>query len=259
MPSAVERYLAHLPYIAAQRGAAWGYSVRRVFAADPDVGTAYADVWPGAGDIYFPPAAVALEIFSDSADDSAAGTGARTVVVEGLDSIYDFSSEEIVLNGVTPALSLNNYLRVNQIRVKTAGSIGQAVGTISLREAGAGPVLAVIQPGPYNVGQASNYTVPRDSTAYIVSAKYSSDDVTTRFSLTTRGVGEMWRVVETFQVAGTPVAPEFVVPVEVTEKTDIKLLAVRPTAQTALALVSYDLILMPKTLSAVRSLGRPAT
>lgn len=259
MPSAVERYLSNLPYIAAQRGAAWDYGVRRVFAADPDVDTAFADVWEGAGDIHFPAATAPLELVSDSASDAAAGTGARTVTVEGLGGLYQTVSEVVTLSGTTPVATAGGFLRVNRVRVETAGSLGQPAGTLSVRALGAGPVLAVVRPGPYNVGLSSAFTVPRDRTAYIVSAKYSSDDVTTRFHLMLREPGGIFRTLEVFQTGVTPVAPMFAIPVEVQEKTDVKVIAQRPTSETALALVTYDMLIMPKTLSAVRSLGKPAT
>ncbi|MCA8203185.1 hypothetical protein LGM71_19215 [Burkholderia sp. AU33545] len=48
-----------------------------------------ADVWVGQGAYPFQTSAQALEIISSSANDAAAGTGARTVMVQGLDANFN--------------------------------------------------------------------------------------------------------------------------------------------------------------------------
>lgn len=256
MPNAVERYLASVPYIAIHRGAPWGFAPRRVFAAAPSVGTSYADVWEAEGDLQYPVIIGTVSVASTSALDAAASSGARTVEVEGLGAGYVPLSEVVALDGTTPVVTVGQFLRVNGFKVQTAGAGGAAVGTLTATILG--DVQSVIPPGIQNVALGSHYTVPAGKTAYVVGAKYSSDDGTTRFMLMIRPLGGVFQALEVFQVGTTPAEAPYIVPVQVAEKSDIKVICRRPTSQTALALTTYDLVLAPKTLSAVRSLGNPA-
>lgn len=258
MPISVERYLQNLPLIAILRQAPWGFSTQRVFAMDPDVNSEWGDCAPN-GDVVYPVVAAALELVSTNAADAAAGTGARTVLVEGLDGNYVPINETVILNGTTPVALVNSYLRINGMRVVTAGSAGRALGNVDLYTAVGNNTQAVLSGEDLeNVSMASHFTVPANRTAYIIGAKYSSDAISTRFRLLTRSPGGVFIARDAFQVGVSPADPPYFVPVEVPEKTDIKVVAKRRTSETALAFVSYDLIIAPKSLSAVRSLGAPA-
>lgn len=84
------------------------------------------------------PQGVRLSIVSTSADDTAAGTGARTVVVEYLNGDLDYSFEMVTLNGTTPVLTLATDVRwVQAMHVATAGSGTKAAGNISVANGGA--------------------------------------------------------------------------------------------------------------------------
>lgn len=65
---------------------------RRIAALgnNPDVDTASLpeDVWSGGGAYPWMTASTALEILSSSANDASAGTGARTVIINGLSDAY---------------------------------------------------------------------------------------------------------------------------------------------------------------------------
>ena len=67
------------------RGQIQGHSTVIVFGYNPDVDTTEESVWPDGGTIPHPTSASVLKISSSSANDTAAGTGARTVYIEGLD------------------------------------------------------------------------------------------------------------------------------------------------------------------------------
>jgi hypothetical protein len=98
----------------------------------PSVGTADppTDVWANGGIYPFLTAAETLKIFSDSADDTVTGTGARVVQVTGLDVNRDLLEEIVVLNGTTAVDTVGEFYRVNQILCLTAGSGGDNAGTI---------------------------------------------------------------------------------------------------------------------------------
>jgi len=143
---------------------------------DVDIATVPEDLIPQGGVYAFQTAAQSLEVLSASAADTAAGTGARTVLVNGLDINYLEISETIALNGVTAVpLVLTGWFRVNVFTVTTAGSGQVNAGTITLRVAAAGASLSVIEIG-FGIAHSGVYTVPADHTVVIISMLTSSTD-----------------------------------------------------------------------------------
>lgn len=66
-----------------------GYRRVTALGNNPDVDTGAAEeIWTAGGIYPFMTAATSLEIVSSSAADDSAGTGARTVLVNGLDAAY---------------------------------------------------------------------------------------------------------------------------------------------------------------------------
>jgi len=84
-------------------------------------------------------------VVSASANDAAAGTGARTVVIKFLDSNGAgpyFAT--VTLNGTTPVnMVAANFCFLEEMHVATAGSTGSNVGIISLKAATAGGGVTV--------------------------------------------------------------------------------------------------------------------
>lgn len=147
-----------------------GYSIINKYGYNPDVdtGTLPEDVWDYGG-LYtgFPSAAETLQVFSASANDTAAGTGARTVTINGLDANYASLSETVTLNGVTPVTTTNAFLRVNNLQVITAGSGGSNAGLITCRQSVTQTnVMCAITLG-WNFSKSTAYTVPAGYSGYI--------------------------------------------------------------------------------------------
>lgn len=136
---------------------------------DVDILTTPEDIWGGGGLFPYQTSAVQLEVVSDSENDTAAGTGARSVLIIGLDASWAQITEVVALNGTTPAPTVQTFFRVNAFRIVTAGSGGENAGTITLRVAGAGASQAVMLPGEGQCMRAV-FTVPLGFTAYLVDA-----------------------------------------------------------------------------------------
>lgn len=82
-------------------------------------------------------AGVQLSIVSTSASDAAAGTGIRSVEIDYLDASLVPMSEILILNGVTPVLTVATNIRfINNLRMQTFGSGKKAAGTITASNAG---------------------------------------------------------------------------------------------------------------------------
>lgn len=139
---------------------------------NPDVDTAAVeDVWSGGGTYPWMTGATSLEIVSDSANDSAAGTGARTVLVNGLDANYATVAQTVTLDGLTPVALPTQLFRINSALIMSAGSGKVNAGTLTVRNAGGGTTRAVIPVG-YGITRQAVYTVPAGKTLAINSQMF---------------------------------------------------------------------------------------
>jgi hypothetical protein len=59
------------------------------------------------GDLSYAAAALQMTVSSSSASDTSAGTGARTVLITGLNANYAVISESVTMNGQTAVTTTN--------------------------------------------------------------------------------------------------------------------------------------------------------
>lgn len=159
-------------------GLADGYTRVTALGNNPDIdtGTIPEDIWTGGGAYPWMTAATALEIVSSSANDAAAGTGARTVLINGLDANYVAVAQVITLDGITPVAIPTNLFRINSALIMSAGTGKVNAGDITIRDAGAGTTRAILPLG-YGITRQSIYTVPAGSTLQIVSQFFGFNEV----------------------------------------------------------------------------------
>lgn len=138
---------------------------------DVDSGSVPEDVWEGGGTYTgFPLTDTeTVDVFSSSANDTAAGSGARTVLIEGLDASGAVQTEVITLNGTTAVTSSNTYFRVNRVQVETSGNSNQAfnAGTITVRHTTTTANVFAVVPVGTNRSQIGCYTIPVGKTGYL--------------------------------------------------------------------------------------------
>ena len=171
-----------------------GYTRTAAFGFNPsiDIATVPEDVWTGGGIYPWMTAATSLEIVSTSAADTAAGTGARSVLITGLDINYVAVTQTVVLNGTTAVALATQLFRVNSMLVLSAGTGTTNAGTINLRDSGGGTVRSIIGVG-VGLTQQSPFTVPAGFTLQVVSIYNSitgtgtarTADITTYFKTST--------------------------------------------------------------------------
>lgn len=133
------------------------------FNSDIDTGTTPEVLWEPGGIYNWLAAPASLEAVSTSASDTSSGTGARTVLVNGLTSTFEPITAFVTMNGLTPVAIPGSFYRVNSMIVTTAGSAGTNVGSITLRVAGGGTIVRHISVyGGVGAGrsQGATYTVP---------------------------------------------------------------------------------------------------
>jgi hypothetical protein len=160
------------------RGQVQGHSAVIVFGYNPDVDTTQESVWPDGGTVPHPTSASVLKISSSDANDTSAGTGARTVFIEGLDGDYAVVSETVTLNGQTAVNTTRSYLYVNSFYVVTVGSGGENAGNINagtgVVTAGVPAVLYDIIAAGFNNRTTGHYCVPAGYTAYMIQGLFSA-------------------------------------------------------------------------------------
>lgn len=192
-------------YFALAQGIIEGQSIDVKFGRNPDIDIGQTeDIWAGGGTYTGHPtgAAETLEILSDSANDTAAGTGARTIVIPGgLDDTGALIADvTVTLNGTTPVvIPTQLWTRANRAYVATAGSNETNVGTITGRHTTTtANVFFAIEP---DLGQTTvaAYTVPLGKTAWIkrlrVSCSRSNGSAgSATYQLMARELGGAWRV-----------------------------------------------------------------
>lgn len=170
------------------RGQIHGHRSITVFGYNPDVDTAEETVWPDGGTIPHPAAASVLKVSSSSASDTSAGTGARTVFIEGVDGSFAVVSETVILNGQTAVNTTNEYLFVNALYVASVGSGGENAGNINVGtgnvSGGVPAVLYDIIAIGYNTRTTGHYCIPAGYTGYMTSGVITTGQATGSTSVT---------------------------------------------------------------------------
>jgi hypothetical protein len=167
------------------------------FGYNGAVGATEEPIWDGSVAYPWQTTAQALEILSSDDEDADGGvggdTGAKTVQIYGLDANYAEQNETVTLNGQTAVDLTNTYIRVSRMIVRSAGSAGKNLGTLTLRVDGAGATQAIISIGR-NQTLMALWTVPAGKTFYLTEF-FGSVSVakTTEFILKVRPFGEVFQ------------------------------------------------------------------
>jgi hypothetical protein len=193
--SSVSRQGAYEPFeLQVARGQIQAHSIVTIAGYNSDVDQSWEMITP-VGNLSYPAAALQMTVSSADADDTSAGTGARTVLITGLDANYAVISETVTMNGQTAVTTTNSFLRINSMLVTTAGASLANEGIIYI---GTGTVTSGVPATIYNViaagfnnATSSQYTVPAGYTGYLAVARIglAQDAGTTLITARTRFVG----------------------------------------------------------------------
>lgn len=133
------------------------------------------DIWSYGGTRVYFNTAENFNIASSSINDISAGSGARTITIQGLDSDYNYQAENITLNGTTNVPTVNQYIEVWRARVLTSGGVNNANlcdGNINITGVTSGNVIAQIPIGA-NITQQTHFTIPAGYTGYFIHRELS--------------------------------------------------------------------------------------
>ena len=132
---------------------------------DIDPGTVPETIW-GEGGVWVPPTQARVhDVTSTDAGDTAAGTGAQQILIEGLDENFDELSAVIETNGLTP-VPTPLMQRIHRLTVLRAGATKSNIGTIRATAQVDLTVTCMIKAGDGGTLSAI-WTVPRNHRAYV--------------------------------------------------------------------------------------------
>ena len=217
--------------LAIARGHTAGYRALYKFGYNPDVNGTEETVQAEGGNYAWIDNAVTMFVSSSSVNDASGGTGANTIIIQGLDEDYNEIEETVVLNGQTQVATQFSYLRVYRAFVTLAGSSGTSGGTIYIGSSGAsggvpnGTVYANLGLG--NQTQIAAYTVPAGYTLYLddinFTAGISQAGKVATCSFVSRGVGSnVFRTRFINVLQSNQLITKFEYPQPYTEKTDLE-------------------------------------
>lgn len=188
------------PMIAIAAGRIPGATVKDKFGFDPNVNTSFEPIWSESSPHIFRSTAAAMTISSDSADDTSAGSGAKTIVIEGVDGDFNAVIETVTLNGTTGVAIPTNLMIVDRMYIATVGSgfinAGNIyVGTGAITSGKPAVVECLIDAG---AGQSlvGWDVVPAGFTAYatnltFTASRFANTNIDTR--IRTKANGGPWR------------------------------------------------------------------
>ena len=205
------------------RGNVHGAYLVHKFGSNKAIGTTWSTITT-SGVYQTPTTAQSLEIVSDNINDTFTGSGARTVIVEGLDSNWDLIKETVNMNGIVPVTLSNQFMRVFRMRVSSSGTYsglvgGSHSGNISLQGVGSGPIYAtiVIENGqPLGASEIGAYSVPRGYTAYIVDLQVIAES--------TKVVDAALMIRDSIDVIAAPYASSYIIDI-IHDVTDMNIQA----------------------------------
>lgn len=203
--------------LSVQKGLVQNFSGISKFGLNTAVGTSFETIWDGNNTYTYPSSAGTATATSSDTDDN---TG--TVEIQGLDSNYDLATETLTIGG---SAGSTNFIRVFRATMKTANTGNENVGTISITVSST--TVAQIRP-TYGQTLMCVYTVPRKYNAYLLQLDVgSSKDLENEIRFITKDIsnGNVWSTKSFITTRGGFIEKNYAVPIVITEKTDIELIA----------------------------------
>jgi hypothetical protein len=235
-------------------GSVTGYKAIHKFGRNPNVGNAPETIWMQGGKYQYLAIGAASTLYAYSADaqDSASGTGARTVTIQGLDNNFNEIEETVTVGGAATTLE---FLRVYRAFVATAGSLNTNKGNvlISTGAGGTGTVLADI--GTIGTGttfglgqtQLALYTIPAGKTGYLTTWNVGCAPMNNKATVLLKsreldGVDVPFRTKDIVDLVGGYHTQNYSIPLRFPEKTDIEVVAAGDS--NTIISSSFDIILV---------------
>lgn len=201
------------------------------FGFNSDVDDVTETVWAEGGLYSYLSSASVLKVSSSSANDTSAGTGARTVQLYGLDANYNEINETVTLSGQTAVNTTNEFFRINRMVIRSAGSGGENAGVVY---AGTGTITAGVPANKCATVAAGDnqtlmalWTVPAGHTAYLlrkdITVATTQNNKYATITIVARPENEVFQVKDKHVLDNNDMSRSYINPLKFTEKTDIEV------------------------------------
>ena len=230
-----------------------GTSYIEKFGANLSVNADIETIWEFGGIYEYLTTASAVSAVSDESGDTApAGTGARTIELQGLDANYNTITEVISTGGTGGGASTTQqFLRIYRAFVKTTGSTGTNEGNILIKS-GSTTVITIGTHGTgankegFGQSQTSVYTVPEGKTGYItqwsVGSSVYNSGVQAFLQVSEVDNGPLLRTRDVMFLNNYSIK-DYKVPLHIPEKSDIEVRAYNNATGIPVS-TSYNVILV---------------
>lgn len=166
-----------LPWLDVKRGLATGITAIKKFGRNAAVGTSFVPI-TFSGNYNTPQSGSATTLrikAGGDANDTAAGSGARELTLEGLDENFALATETLVTAGASASsATTTTFTRLFRAYVSKSGtyataSAGSHVGDITIENGAGGTDWAIIDSAdfPKSQSEIGAYSVPSGKTAYV--------------------------------------------------------------------------------------------
>lgn len=183
-----------------------------IFGFNRNIGSVFETIWNDTTSYTYPASASTLTVDSSNSSDT------MQVMINGLDSDYNITSEAITLNGTSDVQTIKSFLRVNSAVILS----GENQGDINIRSGST--IIAFIEQGIGSTQQCV-YTVPNGHTLYLFRIDLTSGTVNGNKYLMYRNVirknSRTLRVAEATWQTGQQ-SFDRQVPFAISEKTDFE-------------------------------------
>jgi hypothetical protein len=238
-------------FLSLSKGEIANHSDYSAFGINQDVDTGTPeDIWLNGGTFTPPTTYRVHNIASASANDTSAGTGARTVKVYGVVST-GLAEETITMNGTSNVATVNSYSDIYRMYILTAGSGETNAGAITATAVTDATVTCTIPTGGLNTCRKCIRLIPPGYTGYIYDFQAGMSQATaSSFAdvyLMTKESGGVWlsRRYHSLNNSGSSVEfDEFKVPLKLTEGTWVKVRCTSVTNNNTLVQAAINLILV---------------
>lgn len=200
-----------------QRKKIAGHSNVSITGYNPTTGTSKEMLWSQSGTYTWKTTSAICTLSSSSASDTAAGIGARVIIIYGLDINYNEISEVVTLNGVVEVSTTLSYFRVNSIKVVEAGTNQTNVGNITMTHTGT--IIQYINVGD-SLSQACFYTIPAGYEVFVLSGYVRCSKADMSADLYSQLNGVKYKILK-FDIASSEFVLTIRAPYEIQARSDV--------------------------------------
>ena len=215
-------------------GSVPGVSHIEKFGMNIDVDSDKETIWDGGGIYTYLSTGETLSVTSSSVNDSASGSGARTVEIQGCNDAGEVILETVEVGSASTQL----FKRVFRVKVATSGASGVNEGIIDITSVASTTVVAQIGvdgTGSHAAGRGQTfmalYTIPAGKTGYITQwtvgcGKQNTDAIATLMIRDPDAPGNgAWNARDIITVSATTYAKNYNIPIKVNAGDDIEVRA----------------------------------